>query len=140
MDSSPPGSPIPGILQARTLEWAAISFSSAHVLSRFSPVQLWVTPWTAAHQAPLSTGFFRQEYWSGLPFPSPLRDMYLYHFLSDTELAPRSCDRGAQPQRPRPISRRATSVTVRTKGKSQPPSESATPSNCSQTVTRKDIP
>ena len=36
-----------------------------------SLVQLFVTPWTVAHQAPLSLGFLRQEYWSGLPFPSP---------------------------------------------------------------------
>ena len=73
IDGSPPGSPVPGILQARTLEWVAISFSNAwtwkgkgKLLSR---VQLFTTPWTAAHQAPLSMGFSRQEYWSGLPFP-----------------------------------------------------------------------
>ena len=36
-----------------------------------SYVQLFVTPWTVAHQAPLPIGFIRQEYWSGLPFPSP---------------------------------------------------------------------
>ena len=41
------------------------------MLNRFSLVQLFVSPWTVAHQAPLSTGFSRQEYWSGLPFPSP---------------------------------------------------------------------
>ena len=41
------------------------------LLSHFSRVQLCATPWTAAHQAPLSMGFSRQEYWSGLPFPSP---------------------------------------------------------------------
>ena len=35
-----------------------------------SPVQLFATPWTVAHQTPLSLGFYRQEYWSGLPFPS----------------------------------------------------------------------
>ena len=40
-------------------------------LSHFSCTQLFVTPWTAAHQSPLSMGFSRQEYWSGLPFPSP---------------------------------------------------------------------
>ena len=40
-------------------------------LSRFSHVQLFATLWTIAHQAPLSMGFSRQEYWSGLPFPSP---------------------------------------------------------------------
>ena len=73
IDSSPPGSSVPGILQARILEWAAISFSNACMLSRFSLVQLCATPCTAAHQAPLSTGLSTQEYWSGLPFPSPCR-------------------------------------------------------------------
>ena len=66
IDSSPPGSPIPGIIQARTLEWVAIAFSSAwkwEVKAKpLSRVQLTVTPWTAAHQASLSTGFSRQEY------------------------------------------------------------------------------
>ena len=75
IDGSPPGSPVPGILQARTLEWAAISFSNAwkwkvkvKLLSRVWPS---VTPWTAAFQAPPSMGFSRQEYWSGVPLPSP---------------------------------------------------------------------
>ena len=74
IDSSPSGSPIPGILQSRTLEWVAISFSSAWKwkvkVKLLSHVQLFVTPWTAAHQAPLSMGFSRQEYWSGVPSPS----------------------------------------------------------------------
>jgi len=64
IDGSPPGSPVPGILQARTLEWVAISFSSA------GKWKVKVT-WTAAYQAPPSMGFARQEYWSGLPWPSP---------------------------------------------------------------------
>ena len=68
-------SPIPGILQARTLEWVAISFSNAWVWKMkgkvLSCVWLLATPWTAAHQAPLSMGFSRQEYWSGAPLPSP---------------------------------------------------------------------
>ena len=75
-DGSPPGSPIPGILQARTLEWVAISFSNAwkwrvkvKSLSRF---RLLATPWTAAYQAPPSMGFSRQEYWSGVPLSSYL--------------------------------------------------------------------
>ena len=72
---SPPGSSIPGILQARTLEWVAISFSNAwkwkEKVKSLSHVQLLATPWTAAHQAPPSMGFFRQEYWSGVPLPSP---------------------------------------------------------------------
>ena len=123
IDGSPPGSPIPGILQARTLEWVAISFSNAwkwkvtvkspscvrllaipwtvahlhedwrllhpgdfpgkstgvgcqcllrrYMLSCFKHCWHFVTPWTTAHQVPLSMGFSRQEYWSGLPFPSP---------------------------------------------------------------------
>jgi len=74
IDGSPPGSPIPGILQARTLEWVAISFSNAwkgkvkvKSLSRIRPSP---SPWTAAYQAPPSMGFSRQEYWSGVPLPS----------------------------------------------------------------------
>ena len=76
-DGSPPGSPIPGILQARTLEWVAISFSNAwkwkNKVKSLSCVQLLATPWTAAYQAPPYMGFSRQEYWSGLPLPSLLR-------------------------------------------------------------------
>ena len=75
IDGSPPGSPVPGILQARTLEWVAISFFNAwkwklkvKSLSRVWPS---VTPWTAAYQPPPSMGFSRQEYWSGVPLPSP---------------------------------------------------------------------
>ena len=71
---SPPGSPVPGILQARTLEWVAISFSNAwkwkFKVNLLSRVWLPETPWTAAYQAPPSMGFTRQEYWSGLPLPS----------------------------------------------------------------------
>ena len=74
IDSSPPGSPIPGILQARILEWVAISFSNACKwkvkVKSLSCVQLLETPWTAAHQTPPSMGFSRQEYWSGVPLPS----------------------------------------------------------------------
>ena len=74
IDGSPPGSPIPGILQARKLEWVAISFSSAWKWKvkgkSLSRVRLLATPWTAAYQAPPPMGFSRREYWSGLPFPS----------------------------------------------------------------------
>ena len=74
-DSSPPGCPIPGILQERTLEWVAISFSNAGKwkvkVKSLSRVRLFVIPWTAAHQAPPSMGFSRQEYWSEAPSPSP---------------------------------------------------------------------
>ena len=71
IDGSPPGSPIPGILQARTLEWFAISLSSARKLKvkvkSLSRVRPSATPWTAAFQAPPSMGFSRQEYWSWVP-------------------------------------------------------------------------
>ena len=76
IDGSPTGSPIPGILQARTLEWVAISFSNAWKwkvkVKSLSGVRLLATPWTAAYQAPPSMGFSRQEYWSGVPLPSPI--------------------------------------------------------------------
>ena len=75
IDGSPQGSPIPGIFQARTLEWVSIAFSNAWKwkvkVKSFSHVWLLATPWTTAHQAPLSMGFSRQEYWSGVPSPSP---------------------------------------------------------------------
>ena len=92
IDGSPPGSAIPGILQARTLEWVAISFSSAWKwkvkVKSLSRVRLLATPWTTAYQAPLSMGFSRQEYWSGVPSSSPLThadtSIYLlyYKYLS----------------------------------------------------------
>ena len=76
IDGSPPGSPIPGILQARTLEWVAIFFSSAWnwkvKVKSLSRLRLLSTPWTAAYQAPPSMGFSKQEYWSGVPLPSPM--------------------------------------------------------------------
>ena len=75
IDGSPSGSPVPGILQARTLEWVAISFFNAWKwkvkVKLHSRVRLSVTPWTAAYLASPSMGFSRQEYWSGLPLPSP---------------------------------------------------------------------
>ena len=77
IDSSPPGSPVPGILQARTLEWVAISFSNAWKwkvkVKLLSHVRLLATPWTAACQAPLSMGFSKQEYWSGVPLPALIK-------------------------------------------------------------------
>ena len=73
-DGSPPGFPVPGILQARIVEWVAISFSNAWKwkvkVKSLSCVRLPATPWTAVDQAPLSMGFSRQEYWSGVPLPS----------------------------------------------------------------------
>ena len=75
IDGSPPGSAVPGILQTRTLEWVAISFSNAWKwkvkVKSLIRVRLVVTPWAAAYQAPLSMGFSRQEHWSGVPSPSP---------------------------------------------------------------------
>ena len=97
IDGSPPGSPIPGILQARTLEWVAISFSNEWKgklkVKSLSRVWLLVTSWTAAYQAPLPMGFSRQGYWSGMPLPSPDITLvasnwpqweYLYHISQQT--------------------------------------------------------
>ena len=74
-DSSLPGSPVPRILQARTLERVAISFSNAWKwkvkVKSVSRARLLATPWTAAYQAPPSMGFSRQKYWSGVPLPPP---------------------------------------------------------------------
>ena len=75
MDCSLPGFSVHGVLQARTLEWVAISFSNAWKwkvkVKSLSCVRLLATPWTAAYQAPPSMGFSRQQYWSGVPLPSP---------------------------------------------------------------------
>ena len=75
IDDLLPGSSVSGILQARTLEWVAISFSNAWKwkvkVKSLSHVQLLATSWTAAYQAPPSMGYSRQEYWSGVPLPSP---------------------------------------------------------------------
>ena len=74
IDGNPPGSAIPGILQARTLEWAVVSFSNTWkwkvTVKSLRRVRLLATPWTAVFQAPQSMGFSRQEYWSGVPLPS----------------------------------------------------------------------
>ena len=63
IDGRPPGSPVPGILQARILEWVAISFSNAWKgkvkVKSLSPVGLLATPWTAAYQVPPSHGIFK---------------------------------------------------------------------------------
>ena len=75
-DGSPPGSPVPGILQARTLEWVAISFSNAGKwevkVKSLSRVWLLAIPWTAAHQAPPSMGFFQARVleWGAIAFSS----------------------------------------------------------------------
>ena len=86
IDGSPPGSPVPGILQARTLEWVAISFSSAWKwkvkVKSLSRVRLLATPQTAAYQAPPSMGFSRQEYRSGVPLPSPNHYINSFEFMN----------------------------------------------------------
>ena len=85
IDGSLPGSSVPGILQARTLEWVAISSSNAWKwkvkVKSFSRVGLLATPWTAAYQSPPSMGFSRQEYWSGVPLPSPFLSIKWHNFL-----------------------------------------------------------
>ena len=132
MNCSPPGSSIHRILQARTLEWVAISLSRgasqprdqtqvSHIAGRrftlwainsdqflnpvcrplqlvffkvkvksFSRVQLFTTSWTVAHQAPPSMGFSRQEYWSGLPFPSWVHESGKWKWI--TQSCPTLCD------------------------------------------------
>ena len=84
-DGSPPGSPVPGILQARTLEWVSISFSNAWKwkvkVKSLSSVWLLATPWITAYQAPPSMGFSRQEYWSGVPLPSPAWSYGKFNFI-----------------------------------------------------------
>ena len=96
IDGSPPGFSVPGILKARTLEWVAISFSSAWKwkvkVKSLSCVWLLVTPWTAAYQAPPSMGFSRQAYWSVLPLPSPnsnvgMRNPILLHLCQHLVLS-----------------------------------------------------
>ena len=86
IDGSQPGSTVPGILQARTREWVAISFSNAWKwrvkVKSLSRVRLLVTPWTAAHQAPPSMGFSRQEYWSGVPSPSPSKEQMSFNLMA----------------------------------------------------------
>ena len=76
IDGSPPGSPVPGILQARTLEWVAISFCNSWMwkakVKSLSRVQLLAAPWTAGYQAPPSMGLCRQESWSGVPLPTTI--------------------------------------------------------------------
>ena len=94
IDGSPPGSPVPGILQERILEWVAISFSNAWKLKMkvksFCRVRLLATPWAAAHQAPPSMGFSRQEYWSGVPSLSPSHSIGQITVFSQVNELPRS--------------------------------------------------
>ena len=84
MNGSPQGSPVPGILQARTLEWVAISFSSAWKwkvkVKSLSRVRLSATPWTAAFQAPPSMRFSRQEDWSGVPLDIVILESQIWYY------------------------------------------------------------
>ena len=97
IEGSPPGSAVPGILQAGTLEWVAIFFSNVWKWKvkgkSLSRVRLFLTPWTAAYQAPLSMGFSRQEYWSGVPLPSPTSSYTLLKANSLTNCSP-VCTKG----------------------------------------------
>ena len=81
VDRSPPGFAVIGILQARTLEWVVISFSNASKwkvkVKSLSRVRLLATPWMATYRVPPSMGFARQEYWSGVPLPSPIEWLVL---------------------------------------------------------------
>ena len=90
IDGSPPGSPVPGILQARVLEWVAISFSNAWKwkvkVKSLSRVQPSATPWAIVFQAPPSMGFSRQEYWSGVPLPSPWETLLLCKYYQTMTL------------------------------------------------------
>ena len=90
-EGSPPGSLVPGILQARTLEWLATSFSNAWKwkvqVKSLSHVRLLATPWTAAYQALPSMGFARQEYWSGVPLPSLIEEVNQAHILMNATQA-----------------------------------------------------
>ena len=92
IDSNPSVFPIPGILQARTLEWVAIFFSNARKwkvkVKLQSRIWLFATPWTAVYQAPPSMGFPRQEYWSGVPLPSPGHLHCYFHIPSSKHLLP----------------------------------------------------
>ena len=92
IDVSPPGSPIPGILQATTVEWVVISFSNVWKwkvkVKSLSRVQLLATPWTAAHQAPPSMGFSRQSTGVGchcLLRTSPFRTTFQPYILWEVE-------------------------------------------------------
>ena len=88
MKCIPSGSSIHGIFQARVLEWVAIAFFGSNRFSSvqsLSHVRLLAIPWTAAYQAPPPMGFSRQEYWSGVPLPSPI-SYKLPFIFSKTEL------------------------------------------------------
>ena len=102
IDGSPPGYPVSGILQARTLEWVAVSFSNAGKwkvkVKSLSRVRLLATPWTAAYQAPRSMGFSRQEYWSGVPLPSPTNTLTTIKYVSNWMTRKTKTKLGFQPQ------------------------------------------
>ena len=84
IDGSPPGSPVPGILQVRTLQWVAISFSNAWKrkvkVKSLSPARLLATPWTAAYQAPPSMGFSRQALCNCSSSFGNLESLFMSHY------------------------------------------------------------
>ena len=91
IDGSPPDSSVPGILQARIVEWVAIFLLQCmHACCHFSRVWLCANPWTAVHQSPLFMGLSRQEYWSGLPFPSPFKNEW-NHFHKSANVYVAEC-------------------------------------------------
>ena len=122
-DGSLPDSPIPGILQARTMEWVAISFSSAWKwkvkVKSLSRVRLLVTPWTEAYQAPPSMGFSRQEYWSGVPLPSPMQETWVQLLGWEDPLEEGMESHSSIPAQRIPIDRGAWWATVHEITKSQ---------------------
>ena len=114
IDGSPPGSPAPGILQARTLKWVAISFSNAWKwkvkVKSLSRVRLFETPWTAAYQAPPSMEFSRQEYWSGVPLPSPCLNSGWVNAKWHLESRAQRCDQTSYSAQYVHLTRRAVSL------------------------------
>ena len=93
MDWSLSGFSVHGILQARTLEWVAISFSNAWKwkvkVKLLSRVRLLAIPWTAAYLAPPFMGLSRQQYRSGVPLPSP--SLRIVPLLQSLQLDPFEC-------------------------------------------------
>ena len=107
IDGSPPGSTVPGVLQARTLEWVAISFSSAGKwkvkVKSLSHVRLLATPWTVAHQALLSMGFSKQEcpsltteHHKNITIVKILKHCENYHNMTQTQSEWAKCDTDTQ--------------------------------------------
>ena len=92
MDCNPPYSSVHGIIPAKILEWIAISslnlpdpgMEPESESEAAQSCRLLATPWTATYQAPRSMGFSKQEYWSGLPLPSPVSLPQFLHWLASS--------------------------------------------------------